>query len=255
MRTILLIARKDFKQVVTSPLFFLVSALCTIVWTIMYRTFLQQFASQSMMSMMQGNQSGQSLMNTVFVQHISVVNLVLIFTLPALTMRLISEEKKLHTYDLLLTSPVSSTDIAVGKFLAGFGIASVLLFISFLYPAFTRLLAVFHWTTLLVLYLGIWLLTALYAAAGLFASSLTESAMLSVFMGVVFNLLIWFIGQSGAGSEIQWWASVANYISVGQHLVNFLKGMIKVSSLVFFVSSTAFFVFLSQRVVESSRWR
>lgn len=254
MRSIFLIARKDFKQVVTSPLFFFIAALCTIVWTIMYKTFLQQFAEQGMMSMMQGGH-GQSLMTTVFVQHISVVNLVLIFTLPALTMRLLSEEKKMRTYDLLLTAPVSSTDIAVGKFLAGFGIATVLLFVSFLYPAFTSLLAHFDWTTLFVLYLGIWLLTGLYSAAGLFASSLTESAMLAVFMGVVFNLLIWFVGQSGAGSTIHWWASVAAYISVGQHLVNFLKGMIKVSSVVFFVSSAAFFVFLSQRVVESSRWR
>ncbi len=255
MRSILLIAKKDFKQVVTSPLFFVICAFCTIVWTIMYRVFLQQFASQSMMSMMQGSQAGQSLMNTVFMQHISVVNLVLIFTLPALMMRLISEEKKLHTYDLLLTSPVSSTDIAVGKFLAGFGIATVLLFVSFLYPAFTRILADFNWSTLFVLYFGIWLLTALYSAVGLFASSFTESALLSLFIGVVFNLLIWFAGQSGAGSDIQWVASVSNYISVGQHLVHFLKGMIKISSLVFFVSSTAFFVFLSQRVVESSRWR
>ena len=234
MRSIYLIARKDFKQVVTSPLFFFIAALCTIVWTIMFRTFLQQFAEQGMMSMMQGGH-GQSLMTTVFVQHISVVNLVLIFTLPALTMRLLAEEKKMHTYDLLLTSPVTSTDIAIGKFLAGFGIATVLLFISFLYPAFTRLFAKFDWVTLLVLYLGIWFLTGLYSAAGLFASSLTESAMLAVFMGVVFNLLIWFIGQTGAGSSIQWWSSVATYISVGQHLVNFLKGMIKVSSCVFFI--------------------
>jgi ABC-2 type transport system permease protein len=98
-------------------------------------------------------------------------------------------------------------------------------------------------------------LTALYSASGLFASSLTESAMLAVFMAVVFNLLIWFVGQAGANSDIKWWASVSEYISVGQHLVNFLKGVIKISSLVFFISVTGFFVFLSQRVVESTRWR
>ncbi len=255
MGSIWLIAKKDFKQIVTSPLFFLISALCTIVWSLMYLSFLRSFAGQGMYAKLQGGGEHLSLMNSVFVQHISVVNLVLIFTLPALTMRLISEEKRMRSYDLLLTSPITSTDIAVGKFLAGLGAASLLLLISFIYPAGTAFIAKFNWATLVVLYFGIFLITALYTACGLFASSLTESAMLSVFMGVVFNLMIWFLGQSGAGSDVKWWASVAEYISVGQHLVNFLKGNLRVSSIVFLLSAASFFVFLCQRVIESARWR
>jgi ABC-2 type transport system permease protein len=256
MRAILLIARKDFKQTVTSPLFFFISALCTIVWSLMYLSFLRSFAAQGFMAQMQGGGAGhQSLMSTVFVQHISVINLVLIFTVPALTMRLISEEKKSRSYDLLLTSPISSTEIAIGKFLAGLGATTLLLGLSFLYPAGTALIAKFNWATLLVLYFGVFLITALYTASGLFASSLTESAMLAVFMGVVFNLMIWFLGQSGAGSDIKWWAEVSEYLSVGSHLTGFLKGALRISSIVFFTSAIGFFVFLCQRVIESSRWR
>ncbi len=256
MRAILLIARKDFKLIVTSPLFCFVAALCTVVWSLMYLSFLRQFAAQGLMANMQGGgAAAQSLMNSVFVQHISVVNLVLIFTLPAITMRLIAEEKKMRSYDLLLTSPISSTDIAVGKFLAGLGAATALLLISFIYPAGTSLIAKFHWPTLIILYFGIFLITALYAAAGLFASSLTDSAMLAVFMAVVFNLMIWFVGQSGAGSDVKWWATLSEYISVGNHLSNFLKGTLRVSSIVFFTSAVGFFVFLCQRVIESARWR
>jgi len=254
MHAVLLIARRDFKQIVTSPLFFFIAALSSVVWSLMYISFLRSFAAQGFMSQMQGG-GHQSLMSTVFVQHISVINLVLIFTVPALTMRLISEEKKTRSYDLLLTSPINSTEIALGKFLAGLGATTLLLGISFLYPAGTALIAKFNWANLFVLYFGVFLITAVYTASGLFASSLTESAMLAVFMGVVFNLMIWFLGQSGAGSDIKWWSDVAEYMSVGTHLVGFLKGALRISSLVFFASVIGFFVFLCQRVIESSRWR
>src|SRR6185312_3051377 len=142
-----------------------------------------------------------------------------------------------------------------GKFLAGLGATTLLLAISFLYPAATAMIAKFNWANLFVLYLGIFLITAVYTASGLFASSLTESGMLAVFMGVVFNLMVWFLGQSGAGSDIKWWSEVAEYMSLGSHLVNFLKGTLRTSSLIFFLSVISFFVFLCQRVIESSRWR
>lgn len=255
MRSIFLIARKDFKLIVTSPMFLFVSALCTTIWSLMYLNFLKQFAAAGMMNAYQGGGAHPSLLTTVFSGHVQLVNLVFIFTLPAITMRLISEEKKMRTYDLLLTSPISSTDIALGKFLAGLGAATVLLGISFLYPAGTALIAKFNWPNLFVLYLGIFLITGVYIASGLFASSLTDSAMLAVFMAVVFNLMIWFVGQSGAGSDVKWWATVAEYISAGSHLNNFFKGTIRISSVVFFCSTVGFFVFLCQRVIESARWR
>lgn len=256
MNKIFLIAKRDFKQIVTSPLFFLVAAMATIIWSITYLGALRQFASQGLMASMQGGgPHKQSLFESVFVQHLSIVNLVMIFTLPALTMRLIAEEKKSRSYDLLLTSPISSTQIAVGKYLAGFLACMVLVAISFIYPAGTALIATFSWKTLFALYLGLTLVCALYVASGLFASSLTESAMLAVFMGVVFNLLVWFVGQMGMGSDIQWLANVTEYMSVGQHLMGFVRGTVRTSSLVFFITAICFFIFLSQRVVESARWR
>ena len=255
MGKVLLIARKEFGSIMRSPLFYLIAGICCIIWTMQYLSFLERFAQMGMRAAMQGGAQGQSLFNTVFVQHISVVNLVFIFALPAFTMWLVAEEKKMRTFDLLLTSPVSSTQIALGKFFAGMGIAFVLLLVSFLYPAGTAMIADFSWGTLLTLYLGVFLLSGVYVASGLFASSMTESVVLAVIMGVIFNFMIWFVGQSLSGSQTQWVANVADYLSVGPHLVNFLKGTLKVSSVVFFVSVIAFFVFLSQRVIESARWR
>lgn len=254
MRATILIAWKDLKLILTSPLFFFVGALCSVIWTITYIGFLNQFGAQSAMSGMRGMEA-PNIIRMVFTPHISVTNLIFIVTLPALTMRLIAEEKKSRSYDLLLTSPITATQISIGKFLAGLGATACLLLISFLYPVATGMIATFSWSTLGSLYLGLFLISALYTASGLFASSLTDSAMLAVFMGVVFNFLIWFIGPSAAGTDIKWLSSVMDYISIGQHMMNFVNGAIQTSSIVFFVSAITFFVFLTQRVVESSRWR
>ncbi len=254
MRAIFTLAKKDLKLIVTSPLFLLIAALCSLIWSVMFVNFLRQFAQQASMAGMQGAEV-PNIIRGVFTSHISMVNLIFIVTLPAITMRLIAEEKKSRSYDLLLTSPVTATEIVLGKFLAGLGAMSALLLISFLYPLATGLIATFHWPTVGSLYLGIFLMSSLYVASGLFASSLTDSSMLAVFMGVVFNFLIWFIGPSAAGSDVKWFADVMDYISIGQHLMTFVNGAIQVKSVIFFVTAVGFFIFLSERVVESSRWR
>ena len=254
MRAIFLIAWKDIKQIIFSPLFLVISAGCTIIWSLMYVSLLKQFATQGMMAGLQGG-AGPNIIRVVFMQHVSITNLIFIAAVPAITMRLISEEKKSRSYDLLLTSPISATSIAVGKFLAGLGATTALLLLSFLYPLATSLVADFSWSNVIAIYLGMFFIAALYTASGLFASSLSESPMLSVFMGWAFNLLIWFLGPSGANSEVKWFADVMEYISVGQQMMTFVSGTVQTSAVVFFVTVIGFFVFLSQRVIESSRWR
>jgi len=205
--------------------------------------------------MQPGAESGMNLQREVFLMHISQINLLFVFVVPALTMRLLAEEKRLRTYDLLLTSPVSATQIALGKFLAGLGAVTVLTGISFLYPLVTRMVAEFPMAPLLSAYAGVIFVSGAYVAVGLFASSLTESVMLSVVLGLIFNIMLWFISQ-GAGTEsMPLLNSILEYMSLGQHFLNFIMGAVKLSSIVFLASVTGLFVFLTQRVVESSRWR
>lgn len=255
MRAIGTIAWKDLKNLLTSPLFYIISGLCTVLWSYSYIRNLLVFAEQARMSMAQGGESGMNLQREVFMMHISQINLLLVFVVPALTMRLLAEEKRLRTYDLLLTSPITATDIAVGKFLAGWGAVGALIFISFLYPLSTRLVADYPIAPLLSAYLGVVLVAGAYVAVGLFASSLTESIVLSVVMGLIFNILLWFMSQGTGGENSPTVASVLEHLSLGQHFLNFILGSIKLKSLVFFASVIGLFVFLTQRVVESSRWR
>ncbi|MGE0527620.1 MAG: ABC transporter permease [Bdellovibrionales bacterium] len=255
MRALFVIAGKDLRNLITSPLFFIISGLCTVLWSYSYMRNLFLFAERSRLYMQPGMDAGMNLQRDVFLAHISQVNLLYVFVVPALTMRLLAEEKRLRTYDLLLTSPISATHIALGKWLAGWAAVTVLTVISFLYPLGTRAVAAYPIAPLLSAYMGVILVSGAYVAVGLFASALTESIMLSVVMGLIFNILLWFLAQGAGPDSSTWWSAALEYMSLGQHFLNFLLGAVKLNSLVFFVSLIGLFVFLTQRVVESSRWR
>lgn len=254
MRSTLVIAWKDLKALLTSPTLYIIATLCTAIWSYGFMRNILQFGERAMMSGMSSD-SGLNLHTTVFLYHISQINLLFVFTIPCLTMRLLAEEKKMRTYDLLLTSPLTSTQIVVGKFLAGFGAAVFLTTLSFLYPLFTASFASVQFSPLLTSYLGVLLVAAAYVAIGLFASSLTESVLLGMFMGLIFNLCLWFISQGSDFSNNPVFVAVMEHMSVGEHFMGFIKGTVKLSSFVFLSSVVAFFVFLAQRVVEASRWR
>lgn len=254
MRAILTIAKKDLRNLLFNPLFYIIAGLCSLIWSYSYLRNFLTFAERSRIYMQPGMDAGMSLQGQVFLMHISYANLLFVFLIPALTMRLLAEEKRMRTFDLLLTSPITATEIAIGKFLAGWGAAMVLVGLSFLYPLISRVVAEFPMAPLLCAYLGLSLVTGAYVAVGLFASSLTESIMLSVIMGLIFNLCLWFVSQgvSESGGVL---SSIVEYMALGQHFSNFITGAIKTSSLVFMLSLVGLFVFLTQRVIESARWR
>lgn len=256
MKRAFIIAGKDFRSLVTSPMFFLAAGASTLLMSYSYLRNLKQFSDSSLMSAMQmGGESGMNIHMTVFMGHISITNLLFILLTPAITMRLLSEEKKMRTYDLLLTSPITATDIAVGKFLAAFCAGMVLVAISLAYPLVTRLVADFSVRQLLSSYLGLALVTGTYVAVGVFSSSLTESVLLAVVFGWILNLCLWFVAQGADFMEGSQFVSVMEHLSIGQHFANFVKGTMNLGSAVFMLSCIVFFVFLTQRVVESSRWR
>lgn len=254
MRAVLTIAKKDLRNLLVSPMFYIIAGLCSLIWSYSYLRNFLTFAERSRVYMQPGMDAGMSLQGQVFLMHISYANLLFVFLIPALTMRLLAEEKRMRTFDLLLTSPITATEIALGKFLAGWGAAMALVGLSFLYPMISRVVTEFPMAPLLSAYLGLSLVAGAYVAVGLFASSLTESIMLSVIMGLIFNLCLWFISQ-GVSESGGMLASVLEYLALGQHFSGFVTGAVKSSSLVFMLSLVGLFVFLTQRVIESARWR
>ena len=196
-RQITAIYQKDLFQIILSPMFSIICLACCIFFGFTYIRSFIVFADQSFsFSYMGGNKEGLDIHRYVFIPLMSQMNLLLIFIVPALTMRLFAEEKKLNTFDLLMSAPLTSFQIVFGKFLAAYKSALILIVLSFIYVAFSGFFADFNWNMPLVSYLGLMLLSMIYVSLGILASSLTQSMVLGVILGVIFNLFLWFAGQA-----------------------------------------------------------
>jgi ABC-2 type transport system permease protein len=256
MKNIMTIAIKEFRGYISGSGFYFITGLFTTLMSFIYFMILKSFMERSnqMMAMM-GKTDGANMHREIFVSHISTVNLILLFLIPFLTVRLLAEEKKLRTFDLLLTSPITATDIVLGKYFAVLAASWFLIFISFLYPAVTALFTHVQWGPLLAAYAGMMLLAAVYASIGLFASSLTDNMILAGFISIILSLGLWFLGSLQMVVEGPTATAIANHISVANHFGQMLQGSVQIVAIVFFLSLAFLNVFLTQRVVESARWR
>lgn len=257
MRNTYIIFKKELAGFFKSPLFYFLSFMMTILLSVLFSISFDKFAQSSTNAMLQFGSSPQTqnIHYAVFLPHLSIINLILIFLIPALAMKLISEEKKMRTFDLLLTSPVSSVSIVAGKYLATLVTVLALIVLSFIYPLVARRVFDFQWAPTLVAALGIFLVAAVYAAMSLFASSLTENSLVSFVLAIVFNLSIWFIGALNESFDDAQAKAVLEHISLNTHLAGMIEGTIRTNGLVFFFSLILLFCFLTERVIESSRWR
>lgn len=256
MNGTLALFRKELRGFLFSPNFFIVTALCATIFSWFFAIQLYNFKnmfSNAMYAPMGGQH--MNIHYGVFLRHLSMLNLLLILVVPALTMRLFAEEKKMRTIDLLMTSPLTSAQIVVGKYMAALAAILFIMIVALIYPLATSAFAQFSWTMLFVAFLGIFLVSAVYAAMSLFCSSLTESAIVAFAMAVILNISIWFVGMGVEVVDSPTARSVFEHISLNTHLSGMVEGTVRTSSLVFFASVIFMFGFLCERVVEASRWR
>lgn len=252
------IFKKEFKGIFLSPSFYTIAFLVSLVLSWSYPIQLNLFSQLLQNYVFQQNLPNQNQLNIhygLFLRHLSYLNLMLIFVVPALTMRLLAEEKKLRTFDLLLTSPVTSKDIVLGKYLAALAAVGGIVLLALSYPVATATMAKLNWGPLLVAFLGIFLVGGAYAAMNLFCSSLTENALVAYVTSVVFNVSIWFVGIGVEMTDSQTIRQIIEHVSINTHLSSLVEGTIRSSAVIFLVSLIALFCFLAERVVESSRWR
>lgn len=181
---------------------------------------------------------------------------ILMLISPILTMRLISEERRSNTIELLLTSPISPVEVVIGKFLACLVLYIVLIFLTLQFP-----LIVFKHSTGFDLgpvysgYVGLILLSAAYISVGLFASTLAENQIISAIVSFGITLLFWVIGWVKYALEGNPLGDVFYQMSLLTRYQDFLKGLVDSSNIVYFLVFTLVWLFLATRVLESERWR
>lgn len=180
---------------------------------------------------------------------------VLAFIIPALTMRMLSEEYRSGTIETLMTAPLSDAAMVIGKYLAAVLFYLVMLACTLVYLIVMRVFGNPDMGASLASYLGLLLLGASFLGFGLLASSLTRNQVVAWMLATVpLMLLVWFASFITTRTE-GWLRDVLQSINIERHLDTFNRGLVTLEGVVFFVATAALFVFLSIKVVESKRWR
>ena len=182
--------------------------------------------------------------------------LLLVFALPLLTMRAVAEELSTDTIETLLTAPVTDGSVILGKFFGTLLFYLALLATTLLHVILLAAYADPIGSVVVCGYVGLILLGGLFIAIGLFASCCTRHQLLAALVAVAVLAIFTFLADHYAEhAGAAWQRQVCLYLNVLGHFSDFSKGMIDTKSVVFFLSGTAFFLFLATKVLESRRWR
>lgn len=179
----------------------------------------------------------------------------LFITVPTLTMRTFSEEKRTGSIELLLTAPVTETQVVLSKFF-GAWIAYALLWLStILYFFVLRAYISFDWGPVLTGYAGTILMGGMLISVGIFTSSLTRNQVISGLCAFVVLLLFFSIGLLSIFVRDPEGAEIIRYLSLPDHINDFSRGFLDTRPLVFYASITAISLLLTIRALANPRWR
>lgn len=184
-----------------------------------------------------------------------------LFFVPFLTMRLFAEEKQQRTFELLMTAPITSLEMVLGKFLAVSTMVLVLAGISLVFPLIlsvygtgTTTAGGVEWAPVLSGVASVLLLGLTFSAIGLLVSSLAESQIVAALLTFA-ALLMSFVIPMIAGRLEGDWRVVLEYLTPVTHVNRGLEGRLALFDLVYFGTAIVTFLFLTTRAVESHRWR
>jgi ABC-2 type transport system permease protein len=260
MRSMYAIYRKEMGNYFVSPIAYVVVGVFLILCGFFFDRMLDFYVQNSLAAEMQSLRFGMppeiDVPGQVMRSFFDLLSSLVLFFTPMLTMGIFSEERKRGTMELLMTSPITETQIVMGKFLAELSLFAIMLAPTAVYMVFMYM----HsdprppWSMMLVGYLGVLLLGGSLLALGSFISSLTESQIVAAVLTFGAFLILWVIDAGGRGGD-SGVGQILQYLSVIHHYDDFTRGIIDTSGLVYYFSFLVFFVFLTVRSIDSIRWR
>lgn len=185
---------------------------------------------------------------------IMAMSTVVIFALPILTMRLMSDDKRQKVDQALLTAPVKLTGIVMGKFLAALAIFAIAFAPTVIFEIIIIAYVPVNIMSYIYSLLGVLLLGGALIAIGMFISSLTESAVISAILTLVINILVLYMSSFASMINIEWIAKILEKAAFITAFENFGANIFSIADIVYFVSIIAVFLFLCVRSLEKRRW-
>lgn len=258
MRNVWTVAWREFRQFFGSPIAY---ALAIVVFGFLGALFALQF-SQVVSSSASSSGGATSMEGQVILGPLMTLFL---FGLPALTMRLFSEENRQGTLEILLTSPVRDGELVLGKWLGALMFSTIILALTWIFPIFLNAVTTngIDQGPLVSSYIVFFLLTGSLLAIGLVFSSLFANSIAAFFSSLAVGLLLWLSGMfsslstvAGSSGGTSWLSSLFNYLDFTSHFYNSAyAGKLDLTDIVYYLSIIIFGLFLTTQIVQSKRWR
>ncbi len=235
MKNTTTIALREFKSYLASPMAYVVTGIFLVLTGFFFSI------------------SSDTYYETSIRGFLGIGSILLLLLASVLTMRLLAEERKMGTLELLLTAPVRDSEVIAGKFLGSLGMLTAMLVLTFYYPLLLMWFGDPDWGPIATGYLGLFLLGGASLAVGLFASSLTSNQLVAAVVAGGILGALWF---AGAAADLlpEALGEVINYVSLSYHFPDFMRGMIDTRGIIYYLSITVLFLFLAIRSLENSRW-
>jgi ABC-2 type transport system permease protein len=182
-----------------------------------------------------------------------LVPLVFLFFIPAITMRLLAEEKKAGTIELLTTKPVRDVEIVLGKFFAAWTLLAAALIPTLIYLITMLVLGKPDVGPILTGYLGLMLMGAVYIGIGIFASSLTENQIIAFIISFLIVLALFMMDKvlifvpAGLTSTVE-------FLGIDYHFSNIARGVVDTRNIIYFASLIVFSLMLATVSLERRKW-
>lgn len=244
MRNIYYIAFKEFKHLFVSPIAYAIASIILLIMGLLFYLSVLQAAFQQ------------------FAPSIQIVlgplSTILLFTVPAITMRSLAEEQRAGTLELLLTAPVRDWEVIIGKWLGSVLFIFLILLITWVYPIIMNQLVQpgIDQGLMVAGYLGLFLMVCSFLAIGVAVSSLFSNQIAAFFATFGILLVLWLIGFPAQIMGALGGVGILQYLSIQDHFFSsFYTGVLELKDIVYYLSVIAIALFLGSVSVETRRWR
>lgn len=238
MNKTLVICKREFLSYFNSPVAYIVISLFLITVSTMFFVLGAFFLR------------GEATLRSFFVY----AHICFLFLAPALTMKMIAEEKRQGTFEILMTLPVREVEIIFGKFLAALGVLVVALLLTLPYPISISRLGALDWGPVIGGYLGLTLLGGTYIAIGILASSWTDHQVVSFVSALIISFAL-YIMELSMNFMPDWAVTTLSNLSIQRHFYNIARGVVDTRDILYFLSIILFALIWATRSIEARKWK
>lgn len=244
------LAQRELRSLFLSPLAWAILAIVQFILAYLFLSQLQEFLLiQHKLSTIE---NAPGITELVVVPLYASAAFIMMLVTPLLTMRLISEERRNKSLALLISAPVSMTEIIIGKYIGMLGFSAIMIFMMTLMPLSLYFVGTIDIGLLLSVVLGISLLLASFISIGLYMSSLTAQPTIAAMSTFGMLLILWIIDWAGGKTDGSA-SGLLEYISMLRHFEAFTKGIFNSSDFVYYILFISLFLILSVRRLDGDR--